>query len=244
MDTKKILAIAAILVVLGAGYALARPTSDGFWNSMMGYGNGMMSGGTMGPGTGMMGSGMMGPGTNGGASGYRIYAGYDGKGLEANATPITIEKARGYVEQYLASTANSDLVITEIIEFDNNFYAGVKEKSTGVHAFELLVNKYTGAVFPEMGPNMMWNTKYGHMNWNTQVQTTVTEKQAVEYAQKFLDGELPGTKVAEADAFHGYYTLEVLKDGKIYGMLSVNGNTGAVWYHNWHGNFVEILEVD
>src|SRR3972149_7508566 len=129
MDTKKILAIAAILVVLGAGYALARPTSDGFWNSMMGYGNGMMSGGTMGPGTGMMGSGMMGPGTNGGASGYRIYAGYDGKGLEANATPITIEKARGYVEQYLASTANSDLVIMDIIEFDNNFYAAVKEKS-------------------------------------------------------------------------------------------------------------------
>jgi hypothetical protein len=23
-------------------------------------------------------------------------------------------------------------------------------------------------------------------------------------------------------------------------MLSVNGSTGQVWYHNWHGDFVEM----
>ena len=28
---------------------------------------------------------------------------------------------------------------------------------------ELLVGKNTGAVYPEPGPNMMWNTKYGMM---------------------------------------------------------------------------------
>jgi hypothetical protein len=50
---------------------------------------------------------------------------------------------------------------------------------------------------------------------------------------------LPGTTVAdEADAFYGYYTLHVLRDGKTIGMLSVNGFTGTVWYHTWHGNFV------
>jgi ABC-type glycerol-3-phosphate transport system substrate-binding protein len=49
--------------------------------------------------------------------------------------------------------------------------------------------------------------------------------------------------VKDADAFYGYYTLEVNKDGKIYGMLSVNANTGAVWYHTWHGTFLKILEV-
>lgn len=54
---------------------------------------------------------------------------------------------------------------------------------------------------------------------------------------------LPGTKAEDAEAFYGYYTLHVLKDGKIYGMLSVNAYTGAVWYHNWHGAFVKILEV-
>jgi hypothetical protein len=50
---------------------------------------------------------------------------------------------------------------------------------------------------------------------------------------------LNGAKVADdADAFYGYYTIDVLRDGKTIGMLSVNGTTGAVWYHTWHGAFV------
>ena len=49
------------------------------------------------------------------------------------------------------------------MEMQYNFYIEVKEKDTGVHAFELLVNPYSGAVYPEPGPNMMWNTKYGMM---------------------------------------------------------------------------------
>ena len=65
MNTKTILVIAAIIVVLGAGYAMARPGD--FWNGMMGSfgtGNGMMGYGTgngmmSGNGIGMMGGGMM-----------------------------------------------------------------------------------------------------------------------------------------------------------------------------------------
>ncbi|HMB44582.1 MAG TPA: PepSY domain-containing protein, partial [Candidatus Methanoperedens sp.] len=205
----------------------------------------MMSGN--GPGSGMMGYGnganaSYGSMMSGNGTGH-CGAGYTDSGYGANATPITIEKAKESVEQYLTSTGNSDLKLSEVIEFDNNFYAGVKEQSTGAHAFELLVNKYTGAVFPEMGPNMMWNTKYGHMNRNIPAQTNISEEQALKNAQDYLDKALPGTKVGNADAFYGYYTIEVQKDSNIYGMLSVNSNTGAVWYHNWHGAFVEILEV-
>lgn len=248
MNAKTIVAIAAILVMLAAGYAVARPES-GFWNGMMGgygqgYGNGMMGNGGMmgyGAGYGMMsyGSSMMGSGNGAGYCG----AGYDA-GYGANAAPITIEKAKESVEQYLAATGNNDLRIAEVMEFDNNFYAGVKEKSTGKYAFELLANKYTGAVSPEMGPNMMWNTKYGHMGWNAPSQATVTKEQAIGIAQEYLDRALPGTKTGDADEFYGYYTIEVTKDGRIYGMLSVNSNTGAVWYHNWHGAFENILEVE
>lgn len=265
MNIKTIVAIAAILVILAAGYAVARP-DDGFWGGMMGYGNaitgginGMMGGfgfgGMMGNGGGMMGTGgMMGSGTgygrgmmggNGGYGGPNHCGGYGSQGSNvANATPLTIGQAKDAVEKYLASTGNSDLKLSEVIEFDNNFYAGVKEKSTGTHAFELLVNKYNGNVFPEMGPNMMWNTRYGHMNWNTPAQATITEEQALKNAQAYLDKALPGVKAGDADAFYGYYTIEVQKDGKTYGMLSVNAYTGAVWYHNWHGTFVNILEVD
>jgi hypothetical protein len=73
---------------------------------------------------------------------------------------------------------------------------------------------------------------------------SVTEGQAEQYAQKFIDGYLPGAKVDQAERFYGYYTLHVLRDGQIYGMLSVNGYTGQVWYHSWHGQFLGIKEFD
>jgi hypothetical protein len=74
---------------------------------------------------------------------------------------------------------------------------------------------------------------------------TVTPEQARAYAQAWLDANRPGTTVAaEADAFYGYYTLHTLRDGQITGMLSVNGYTGAVWYHTWHGDFVGMQEFE
>jgi hypothetical protein len=246
MNTKTILVVAAIIVVLGAGYAVAG--SGGFWNGMMGsYGTvkGMMSNGGMmggyGTGNGMMGNGSMMGRANGFASGSQCGSGTPDYG--ANATPITIDEAKTAVEKYLAGTGNTDLELAEVIQFDNHFYAGVKEKSTGNYAFELIVNKYTGAVGPEMGPNMMWNAKYGHMSI-AETEIKVTEQQALKIAQDYLDRVIPGTKVNEADTFYGYYTMEVTKDNKIFGMLSVNSNTGAVWYHTWHGTFEKLLEVE
>ncbi len=250
MNTKTIAVIAVVLVVLGIGYAVAKPAENNLWNNMMGgiggmmgnangY-NGMMSGGMMGNTNGyngMMSGGMM----NGTGSGY--CRGIDSTD-KANTEPITIMKAKEAVDDYLSKTGNNDLAVSEVLEFENNFYAGIKEKSTGIYAFELLVNKYTGAVYPEMGPNMMWNAKYGHMQWNTQTEATISKEQALKAAQEYLDKAQPGIKTGDADAFYGYYTIEVLKDGKISGMLSVNANSGAVWYHNWHGNFVNILEVE
>lgn len=223
---KGIIVIAAFLIVLGGGIAAAVPGT--FWNSMMNTGNSMMNSGD-GMHGGMMGNGMQ----CGNANEY-----------SGNGAPITIEQAGEAVEQYLGSTGNSDLTLAEVMEFKNHFYAEVEEKSTGVHAFELLVNRYSGAVSPEPGPNMMWNTRYGHMNPGSEGQATVTREQAIKSAQAYLDRTLPGTKAGEADEFYGYYTLHVLKQDKIYGMLSVNSFTGAVWYHSWHGEFVKILKAD
>ncbi|MCE1195240.1 hypothetical protein LWX53_01910, partial [bacterium] len=70
------------------------------------------------------------------------------------------------------------------------------------------------------------------------------EAKARELAQKMLDGRAGGLKVEDgADVFYGYYTIHVLKDGKIFGMLGVNGYSGQVWYHSWHGNFIANKEV-
>ena len=49
------------------------------------------------------------------------------------------------------------------MQFQWNYYAIVQERSTGSKAFELLADPQTGAIFTEMGPNMMWNTKYSPM---------------------------------------------------------------------------------
>lgn len=138
------------------------------------------------------------------------------------------------------------------MEFAWNFYAEVEERDTGIHAIELLIDRYTGQVYPEMGPNMMWNTKYGMMsrmmgNYYSSSPTAdmpVTPKQAKELAQKWLGANLPGVRVAEADAFYGYYTLHTLKEEQVEGMLSVNGYTGAVWYHTWHGPFIRMEEFE
>jgi hypothetical protein len=68
---------------------------------------------------------------------------------------------------------------------------------------------------------------------------TVTVAQARTAAQQWLDANLPGARLADDETqFYGYYTMDFLKDGQPAGMLSVNGYTGQVWYHTWHGAFI------
>jgi hypothetical protein len=221
-----------------AGQATPYP-SDQPW----GFSPGMMGRGRPGYGGWGMGPGMM-------DSGYR--PGAQDQAYPGSGAPITLDQAVEAANQYLSAYGNSDLTLTEVMEFSNNFYAEVKEKSTGIHAFEVLIDRYTGVVYPEPGPNMMWNTRYGHMagmmgGWGRQRTETmsVTAEQARDIARQWLDKSLPGTSAAEeADTFYGYYTIHVVKDDRVYGMLSVNGYTGDVWYHTWHGDFIDMKELE
>ena len=192
-----------------------------------------------GPG-GMMGGGggMMGPGMMGGGGSYN-----------PQATPITLDQAAEAVGRYLNAYGRG-LTLKEVMEFTQNFYAEIEEEDTGIHAMELLVDKYSAQVYPEMGPNMMWNTKYGMMagmmggysGGRPTASMSITPEQARTLAQEFLDAYPPGLTVAGADPFYGYYTLHTLRQGQVEGMLSVNGYTGAVWYHTWHGPFLRMKE--
>ncbi len=174
---------------------------------------------------------------------------------------ISINQAQQSVQSFLDRTGNSDLKIDELLEFQDNFYVLIKEASTGVGAFELLVNKANGVLSPEPGPNMMWNTKYSMMGgsgmmgggmmdgWgsfrvgNSGGAITVSSDQATQIAQSWLDGNIKGDSAGTSDAFYGYYTFHFLKNGKIDGMLSVNGYGGQVWYHTWHGAFMQARDL-
>ncbi len=190
--------------------------------------DGMMDQGSQGGMMSGQGGSMMGPGMMGGWG-----------ATNPDAEQITIDEAAEAVERYL-DAYGQDLALAEVMEFAWNFYAEVEEESTGIHAMELLIDKYTSQVFPEMGPNIMWNTKYGMMgsSYAVTAEMSVTPEQAKTLALRFLDANLPGVTVGEADTFNGYYTLHTLRDGQIEGMLSVNGYRGGVWYHDWHGPFI------
>lgn len=164
----------------------------------------------------------------------------------------TMSEAVNIATNYLNSLNNKNLAIDEIEEYQYNFYIVYYEKSTGIGAFEMIIDKPStsepitmwgyGDIRPEPGPNMMWNTKYGMMGFTTGA-TTITVDQAKGYAQGYLDSHIAGAKVGDVHIFYGFYTLDIMKDGKIYGMLSVNAYTGDVWYHNWHGAYIRTREM-
>src|SRR4030067_113511 len=157
-----------------------------------------------------------------------------------SAPVISVDQAKALAEQYASSQA-SGLRVKEIMEFSNQYYAIIQEESSGVNAFEVLVDKATGRVFLEPGPDMMVNTKYGHMRSRNPTATMpVSSEQAQRNAQQWLDNNFPNAKAEEPETFYGYYTLDFLRNNTTNGMLSVNGYSREVWYHTWHGQFIEI----
>jgi len=220
---------------------------NGYFDNQNSYGRySMMPGGMMGGG--MMSGGMMG--------------GYVNPAL-TNTAPLSLEAAEEILNDYIQAFSAEPLAIREIMIFDNHAYAQLVEEETGIGAMEVLIDPVTGVVYPEHGPNMMWNVKYGMMGSGmpmgmmggsslyfspsfSDADMTISAEKAVTLAQNYLDTVLPGAVAgAHADAFYGYYTLHVEDtEGNVLGMLSVNGYDGQVFLHTWHGDFIEMSEMD
>lgn len=194
-----------------------------------GYYNGMMGGN--GFSNGMMGSSRFQP--------------------SVDYEPLTSEETVTAVENYIGQYGNQDLLIAEIMIFDNNAYAIITEASTGIGAFELLVDPVSKLAYPEYGANMMWNTKYGMGNGmmggnrfgGGSETMIISPEKALEIAQQYLDASGTGESVSdEITQFYGYFTIDTIKNGSVNGMLSVNGYDGTVLYHSWHGTFISMAE--
>ena len=193
--------------------------------------------------------GMMGRMFNGFGGMMRGY-GYDAPYTNTGTT-LSIADASTIAQKYVTSIGNTNLEVKQVEEYTNNFYVQVNDKTTGNGAFELLINKYTGSIYPEMGPNMMWNTQYGMMRSGilggiygpSTAALPVTASQATTDAQQYLTTYLPGTATGDVATFPGYYTIEIVNGTTPFGMLSVNGYSGQIWYHTWHGAFIQELQV-
>jgi hypothetical protein len=190
-----------------------------------------------------------------------------GNGSTGTGTPTAAQltAVRNSVNRWLAANGFKGFTVAEVMAFTNNDYAAVHDAS-GKPAFELLTDLKTNWLMEEP-PSMMWNTRYGVMGdygsrvtpmmggtmmggggwsgwYGSGIGKVTTTTDAVSVANKWLATASPGEQVA-ADAggsamgkFPGYYSFDTTRNGKTYGMLSVNASTGAVWYHGWHGTFL------
>ncbi len=175
---------------------------------------------------------------------------------------LSVEDIESAVNNHLQDYPEK-LSISDIFMFkDTDYYVSIEEVSTGRGALELLVNPYNAQIYPEYGPNMMWNEKYSMMNSNsgmmgngykrnsqfnnpTSNSNAISKEQAVNIADLYVKdvmGEefsVPG----DGHEFYGYYTLHINKGNETTGMLSVNSYTGDVWYHEWHGELEEVISA-
>lgn len=195
------------------------------------YGTGGYQQGQMGPG--MMnnpgynysyGSGMM-----GNMMGNMMALYYPG------SKPITQDEAlksmKSFARQYGSSVEVEDFMV-----FSSNYYAVLKDTGSGQDIAEIIVDRYSGSIYPEPGPNIMWNTRFGAGRTGTgKYEYNITE--AEKLAGDFLTGYLPGTQIMESKQMPGYYTFDFGRND-IEGMLSVNAFSGQIWVHTWHGSYL------
>ncbi len=248
--------IAALTIGVGGAYLLVRPWASAADvqaeqdDTQMPYfrqGRGMMPFGPqtedrLGPGM-MNGYGRRGQGR--GNFGPGMMHDWFSDDAALSGERISMDDALVKAQEYVVGKGDN-LRVAEIMEFQNNFYAVVVETDTGKGAFELLIHPVSGQVILEPGPNLMWNTKYGHMALKEpSAVNSVTMKEAAELAQEALDQKGQGAEVSAAGFdFYGYYSFDYEIGGKVAGMLSVNGETGRVWFHNWHGGFIGEQEIE
>jgi hypothetical protein len=142
---------------------------------------------------------------------------------------LTLAEASETLNAYLTSLNDSNLQLGEVMIFDNHAYAEIVEKDSGIGVMEVLVDPITKAVFPEMGPNMMWNLKYGMMSGfsrygmmggfgsnnmmgnagtaDISAEMPITPEKAIETAQTYLDTYFKDANLTvepKADPFYGY----------------------------------------
>ena len=224
-----------------------------------------MGGGNMGPGGGNMGPGpnpMPGPGPGtkghmGGGMGYGMGgAGGMVSGMMGNTfsygyldvlNPINDKdagEAKAAFEAFINSS-NSNLQISEIWEYGTIFKAELSDTS-GVRAFDLIADKFTGAVMPEMGMSMMLNASYGKGLYRTSrfpASLSLTPDAAKTQAQSFLDTNSLHYTLGTPETYPGYYKFHTTGSSGFGPDIMVNGYDGGIWMNTLYGLPVAVTKL-
>jgi hypothetical protein len=194
-------------------------------------------GGGMGGGGGHMG------GYHGGGMGYGMHgSGGMVSGMWGNTIshgyldildPITSPAdARAVIEAFIGAS-NSSLQISELWEYETVYKAELSD-ANGNKAFDLLADKFTGAVAPEMGLSMMRNASYGKGLYKVPTfrrNLNITPDEATAYAQNFLDNNSLSLEyvLGLPEIYPGYYKFHTTVPGGFGMDILVNGYNGKIW---------------
>jgi len=224
-----------LLFIVGSAFA---QMGGGSMGPGMGPGPGQMPGPGPGPGGHMgggMGSGMKGAGSMvSGMMGNTISDGF----LDALNPLTSADQARAAIEAFITSS-NSSLQISEMWEYGTLYKAELSD-TTGAMAFDLVADKFTGVVMPEMGMSMMLNASYGKSMYKTSTfgrTLKVTPDQATSYAQAFVDNNGLEYKLGTPEIYPGYYKFHTtIGSTADFGPdIMVSGYNGGVWMNTLFG---------
>ncbi len=169
---------------------------------------------------------------------------------------LTMDQVEERVKDYLRDLNDSNIQVEEIIEFANRFYVRFSEKDTGINAFAALINPFTGRMYAWHHADKFWNTKYKGESYRLSTgepqpidwpsgPMTITEGQALSNAAEAILGPrgIADADVGSAQPFYGYYTIPILRQGNVIGLVNVNGYTGTVCYESCHGSVLDSVEL-
>jgi hypothetical protein len=216
------LLIAFVTIFLAAGNIFAQ------------MGTGHMGGGTMG---GQMGGGTGYGMTGAGAMVSRMMGNTISQGNLSGLNPISnAAEARAAIQSFI-DMSSSSLEISELWEYGTAYMAELSDLN-GAMAFDVIADKFTGAVGPEMGLSMMMNASYGKGIYKTVrfgKKLSVSEEQATTSAQNFVNANNLGYTLGTPEDYPGYYKFHTT-DSHGFGLeIMVNGYNGAIWMNSLLG---------
>jgi hypothetical protein len=241
-----VIAAVIALAVTGSAHAMMTTTGSGMGSGMMGgvtgntgvaagtsYGMGSGNAGIVaGPGYGMMGAGGM-------RSGMLLRT--MNNGYLDLLTPITTPQDAVTAVQSFISAAKSSLKVSAVWEYKTVYKAELSD-ANGQKAFDVLADKLTGAVTPEMGFSMMMNASWGsqlQMTPKFGKKLTLTSDEATTAAQDFVskNAAVINYNLAAPETYPGYYKFHTTDSASGNpGMdILVNGYNGRIWMNTQLG---------